>query len=99
MDPMTLAARRERARHLLFFSTPGLWPAWPFLPVARRAAGGVALGLLFDAKGLYGLYGYSATVFLTNLFDRPHRLSEFLALPRCVFDTPDEVYAAGWRVD
>src|SRR5438105_9224382 len=95
-----LAARRERARHLLYFAAPRLWPAYPFLPVTRSAgpAGG-ACGLLFDAEGLYGLYGYSATVFLTNLFARPRALLAFLALPKCVYDTAEEVYAAGWRTD
>src|SRR5687768_9523507 len=96
----TLTARRERARHLLVLSTPSIWPAYPFLPVARAAgpADG-ACGLLLDAKGLFGLYGYSAAVFLTNLFDRPRTLAGFLALPKLVFDTAEEVYAAGWRVD
>ena len=95
-----LAARRERARHLLYFATPRLWPAYPFLPVVHRAgpADGIC-GLLFDAKGLYGLFGYSATVFLANLFSRPLTLPALLALPKQVFDTAEEVYTAGWRVD
>jgi hypothetical protein len=94
-----LAARRERARHLLVLATPGLWPVYPFLPVTRRTGGAAECGLLFDAKGVAGVCGYSATVFLANLFARPGTLPAFLALPRQVFDTPDEVYAAGWRVD
>lgn len=95
-----LAARRARARHLAYFTTPRLWPAYPFLPVARSAGPADGLcGLLFDAVGAAGLYGYSAAVFLANLFELPPTADEFLALPRLVYDTPDEVYAAGWRVD
>ena len=50
-------------------------------------------------EGLYGLYGYSATVFLTNLFARPLALPAFLAPPKLVFDTAEEVFAGGWRID
>ena len=87
------------ARHLMFVSTPALWPAWPFLPVVRRSRGAEELGVLFDALGVCGLCGYSATVLLTNLFALPARLDQLLALPREVFDTPEELVAAGWRVD
>ena len=95
----TLAERRARLRHLLFLREPRLWPLWPFLPVVRRTAGSGECGLLFDARRLAGVYGFSATVFLTNLFLLPPTQAALLALPREVFDTADEVYAAGWRVD
>ncbi|MDB5313931.1 MAG: hypothetical protein JWO38_8133 [Gemmataceae bacterium] len=95
----TTAGPEGPARHLLFLSTPALWPCWPFLPVVRRTAGGEDLGLLFDAPGAAGLTGYRATVFRTSLFTRPARLDQFLALPQEVFDTAAEVFAAGWRVD
>ena len=49
--------------------------------------------------GVHDLAGYSATVFLTNLFLLPERLDEFLALSRETFDTPEEVFDAGWRID
>jgi hypothetical protein len=38
-------------------------------------------------------------VFLCNLFLLPRTLEEFIALPKEVYDTPEEVYDAGWRVD
>ena len=89
----------DLARHLLFVTTPALWPAWPFLPVIRRGRGVTDLGLMFDARGACGLTGYSAAVFLTNLFALPPTLDQFLALPKEVFDDAEEVIRAGWRVD
>ena len=99
MNPNLLTARRERDRHLLYLSTPRLWPAYPFLPLVRAAAGGPECGLLFDLKGLFGLYGYGSTVFAGNLFALPPTLAAFLALPRHAYDSADEAYAAGWRLD
>ena len=98
MSP-SATGRAVPARDLLFVATPALWPGWPFLPVVRRAAGAEELGVLFDARGVYGLTGYSATVFLANLFALPRFLDEFLSLPREVFDTGEELVRAGWRVD
>lgn len=89
-------AGRERA--LLLLGCPALWPCWPFLPVVRRAAGGEELGVVFDARSAR-LTGYSAAVFKTNLFLLPPDLGSFLALPREVFDSAEELVAAGWRVD
>jgi hypothetical protein len=97
--PPHAAGRADRARHLLFLTTPALWPAWPFLPLVRRAAGAEELGVLFDARGACGLLGYSATVFRANLFCLPATLAEFLALPREVYDAAEEVAAAGWAID
>ena len=87
------------ARHLLFVTTPALWPAWPFLPVVRWTPGGIELGLMFDARAVSGLTGYSATVFRCCLFRLPPTVAEFLALPKDVFDTGEELLAHGWRVD
>ncbi len=86
-------------RHRLVVSTPAVWPVWPFLPVVRRCRGEEELGVLFDAFGMCGLTGFSAAVFFTNLFTLPPSLPQLLALPKEVFDTPDELVAAGWRVD
>jgi hypothetical protein len=100
MTPPPTGAGRERRRHLLFLGHPALWPAWPFLPVVRRRPGREEeCGLLYDAKRARGLYGLSATVFRANLFLLPATVEEFLALPRETYDTPEEVYDAGWRID
>ena len=100
MTPITKTASRDWLRHLLFLTNPSLWPVYPFLPVVRNGKHPEQeCGLMFDAKGLHGLFGYSSTVFLVNLFALPRALPEFLALPREVFDTMDELYEAGWRID
>ena len=89
----------DRDRHVLFLSTPALWPAWPFLPVVRRTAEREEYGLLYDAWACSQIPGYRATVFLGNLFLLPMSEAQFLALPKEVFDTADEIFARGWRVD
>ena len=79
-----------------------LWTRYSGLNSAlvRRDRGAAQeCGLLCDLMGLTGATGYSATVTICNLFLVPDRLDEFLALPKEVFDLPEEVYAAGWRVD
>ncbi len=97
---METCARVARARTVVILSVPALWPCWPFLPVTRRlAGGGVQLGVVADLRGLYGLTGYSATVFLCNLFRLPPTPGAFLALPREVYDWAEEVADAGWSVD
>jgi hypothetical protein len=97
--PLPVAALAPRERNLLFLGRPDLWPHWPFLPVTRHEPDIVTLGVLFDALHAAHLPGYSATVFRTNLLLLPDDLGALLALPREVFDTPEEVYAAGWRID
>jgi hypothetical protein len=100
MSAPTQAARLARQRNLLFFRDPRLWPAWPFLPLmCRRPGCEEECGLLYDVKGVSGRLGYSATVFLSNLFLLPPTEEEILALPREVYDTPEEVADAGWTVD
>jgi hypothetical protein len=95
----TLAERRARLRHLLMLREPALWPHWPFLPVVRRTATAPECGLLVDVRRVCGRFGYSATVFRTNLLSRPSTAAALMALPKEIFDTADEIYAAGWRVD
>ena len=95
---MTRSATRARDRTVLFLSSPALWPAWPFLPVVRRTRGREELGVAFDARSAR-LTGYSATVFVTNLFALPPDLESFLALPKEVFDAAEELADAGWCVD
>ena|ERR1017187_5151775 len=92
---------RATMRDLTFLSTPSLWTLYPFLPVVRRSARDdrEQLGVVYDAVGASGLYGYSATVFLSNFFTLPKTEAELLALPRCVYDTLDELVSDGWVVD
>ena len=97
--PTTTQTDCERSRDLRFFTTPALWECWPYLSLMRRNDGKEECGLLCDVLGLTGTTGFSATVVVCNLFLVPPNLDDFLALPKEVFDTPEEVYAAGWRVD
>jgi hypothetical protein len=100
MTTPTEQPRKATARDLFFFTHPEHWPTWPFLPVVRRHADRETdYGVLYDAVHATGLTGYSSTVFLCNLFLMPEKESELLALPKEVFDTPDEMAAAGWCVD
>ncbi len=96
---MSHCATRIRDRTVRMLATPALWPTWPFLPVVRRRAGCQELGVVFDARGACGLTGHSATVYRTNLFALPSKLSDFLALPREVFDSGEELADAVWQVD
>ena len=96
MDP----TERARARNLLFFATPALWPIWPFLPLVRRRPGREdECGLLYDAFHVTGRTGASATVYLVNMFQLPPTEADFRALPREVYDTAEDVWIGGWRVD
>jgi len=96
----TPSPRKATLRDRLLFATPALWPTWPFLPVIRhKDGGGYDCGLMCDANVLFGVTGYSSSVFLCNLFLVPPTADEFLALPKEVFDTAEEVAAAGWVCD
>src|SRR4051794_32768609 len=100
MTTTPCAAASERRRNLLFLREPSLWPAWPFLPVVRRGRGdGMECGLVYDFRGTSGRTGYSATVLIANLFGAPRSEAGLLALPKEVFDTAEELFDAGWRVD
>ena len=95
---MSPRATSRRDRTVLFLTTPALWPMWPFLPVVRRTRGQEELGVVFDARAAQ-LTGYSATVFLTNLFLLPPDFEQFLALPHETFDSAEELAESGWCVD
>ena len=88
-------------RNVTMFRTPSLWPCWPYLPVKRPLPDGTGqqLGVVYDARGACGRYGFSATVLLANLFFLPRTHEELFALPKCVYDTAEEMAAAGWTVD
>ena|ERR1700732_2248024 len=97
---MSLTALSPEQRNLLFFTTPILWPHWPYLPLVRRNPDAEPeLGILYDAVGVSGRTGFAATVFVTNLYQIPANEAELLALPKEVFDMPEEIAAAGWNVD
>ena len=92
--------RRAGPRDLLYLGRPDLWPLWPFLPLVRLPVGApTELGVLYDARGVSGRTGYACTVFLTNLLFLPANEEALLALPRLVYDSVDELAAAGWCVD
>ena len=96
----TAQARHARLRNLVWFRSPRLWKTWPFLAVVRSLPdGGRQCGVLFDAKNVSGTYGFSATVFLANLFQLPRTPAELFALPRIVYDTWEELAGDGWTVD
>jgi hypothetical protein len=88
-----------RERSVLFIAHPGLWPLWPVLPLVRRTRGREELGVMVDFRGTTGRTGFGAAVLLGNLFELPSGERELLALPREVYDSADEVVAAGWVVD
>ena len=95
---MTSCVAHSRDRTVLFAANPALWPAWPFLPVVRRSRGREELGVVFDSRAA-GLTGFSAAVMICNLFSLPASFDEFLALPKEVFDSAEELSQAGWQVD
>jgi hypothetical protein len=83
-----IALARARARELLYLQNPRLWAWYPFLPVVRQQPDGARqCGVLYDARGMSGKYGFACTVFLVNLFALPPTEAELLAKPRCVYDT------------
>jgi hypothetical protein len=99
MSSLTPALRR--LRDLVLVRSPTLWRYWPFLPVLRPHPSGEAqeLGVLYDARRASGRYGFSATVWVTNLFLLPATEEALLALPRHVYDTVEELVDAGWTAD
>jgi hypothetical protein len=100
MPDTSTQPRPATERDLLYFRTPRLWTTWPFLPVVRRKSGDeVECGVLYDCWTVAGRPGYSATVFLTNIFLMPATEEEFLTLPKEVLDSAEELAEAGWRVD
>jgi hypothetical protein len=92
--------RKGGQRDLYVLTHPDRWTLWPFLPLVRRHPHDTFdCGVLYDFANTSGRLGYSATVFLTNVLLLPGTEEEFLKLPKEVFDTPEEVLAAGWTVD
>ena len=96
---MATGVAHARDRTVLYLTNPALWPCWPFLPVVRRTDPGEERGVVFEARPVCGKTGFSACVFLTNVFALPPALDQFFALPREAFDSADELFDCGWRVD
>lgn len=96
---MATGVARARDRTVLYLTNPALWPCWPFLPVVRRTTGREELGVVFDARSVCGRTGFSACVFLTNVFALPPTLDAFFALPREMYDAAEELFDGGWLVD
>jgi hypothetical protein len=98
---MTAAELQCRRRNLAMMAAPDRWPHYPFLPLRRDRAGvdGPDLGVLYDAWGVGRTPGYSATVFVVSIFHLPPSEEALFLAPREVFDTADEVFDGGWRVD
>ena len=96
-----LSPAQRRLRDLVLFRSPALWRYWPYLPVLRRhpSGDGQELGVLYDARRASGRYGFSATVFVTNLFLVPAREEALFALPRYIYDTVEEMIDDGWTAD
>jgi len=88
------------ARDHFYFWHPEYWASWPYLPVVRHRPDGEAdLGVLYDFAHTSGRTGFCCTVFVGNLFLLPPTEEGLLGLPREVFDTWEEVSAAGWAID
>jgi hypothetical protein len=88
------------ARDLFFMRNPAHWTTWPYLPVVRHKSGGDPdLGVLYDFAHTSGRTGFGSTVFVANFFLLPDSEEELLALPKEIFDTFEEMAAAGWAVD
>ena len=99
---MTVPAQRLEgvARDLYFFRTPSAWETWPYFAVVRhRPDGEMDCGVLYDFTHSSRRTGYGCTVFLCNFFQVPDTEDELLALPKEVFNTFEEMTAAGWAVD
>jgi hypothetical protein len=98
--PTPLPRLEGAARDLFFFRTPSLWTTWPHFPVVRHKPDGeMNLGVLYDFAHTSQRTGYTCTVFLCNIFFLPETEEALLALPKEVFDTFEEMSAAGWSVD
>jgi hypothetical protein len=57
------------------------------------------LGVVYDALGHKGVAGYSATVWLFNLWLPPTSFAEMKKMPHYTYDTFDELVADGWVLD
>jgi hypothetical protein len=93
--------RRAGPKDMAYFQSPHLWQLYPFLPLIRRVSDDQEpeLGILYDARGATGTFGYACTVFLVCLYGIPATEADLFRLPKCVYDSFDELADAGWVVD
>ena len=78
---------------------PQTWPSWPILAMVRETDDDFDVGFMYDLFHHVDIAGYSATVFVHNALDVPTHLGAILALPKEIYDTPEEIVTAGWRPD
>jgi hypothetical protein len=90
----TASAESLLQRNVLILTTPELWETRPFLALVRHLRGKEQ-----EEGVLCELPGFGFTVLLCNFFLLPKRLEDIRSLPQEVYHSPEEVYAAGWRVD
>ena len=98
--PAPLSTRTRLLGEVITWTCPGL--SVPHVTLVEALASsdldpGVARELA--PRHVCGLTGYSATLSFTNLFCLPSTLPEFLALPREVFDSAEELADSGWCID
>ena len=79
---------------------PQLWPELRgYLSVLRLYHPSRSqAGCLVDLFHQFNLPGYTATVWLLDGYFLPRELPKLLLQPHEVFDTPEEISLAGWRV-
>ena len=77
-------------RDLAMMKDPNCWPCWPFLPFTRDVPGKEReAGFIYDCDAKH-------TVFKGNIFDLP---ANIMTLPQEKFESFEELYEAGWRVN
>lgn len=92
--------RRAGPNEQRLFANPTIWPQWPYLPVLRlQTDERPEFGLLYDAEGYSDKSGHQTTVFCATPADIALQESRFLKLPRHIYESVDELAAAGWIVD
>ena len=89
---MTTRMPTEQERQEMFLHHPDLWPIWPILPLKNPERGSLTApdGLGF----IHGdpTPGYPIRVLIGSYFIAGEKPIE-------MFDTPDDLWAAGWRID
>jgi len=89
---------------LCLLDVPISWPNYPFLTITDRTG---RCGLLIDFKGILKNcpvdYNFRTTVWLVNMFDMKEDFTNFVDLcnpaKKIIYTSPEEMTAAGWRID